>query len=343
MVREVPARLPDEQHEVGEEHEGVDSPGLVVGGIHRRRQLVQALDVGLGPRTEQPAPEDPLDRLDHVEVLRRRHAAPRRHHAVGPVELVGQGLEPVAGELARLVGGGLLGVENRGMVELGEGVDEQLPVGTDVGPVLVDLGHLVERIAGDAVPELPEVLAQRRGVVGIEVDEDEALPRLDLDAGQPVVVPVEVEELRLLLDEGQLALGGVAPTVVLAGELAAGPAGLVTGVVVPDELVAAVPADVVEDVDLTVGAPDDHQRGPGRVELLGEVAPVAGELLHPADVQPGAGEDGLALELVVIGRDRVLVGHRSRAELGVVLGPAALGGLREMRHVVPPGPVWTPR
>jgi hypothetical protein len=44
------------------------------------------------------------------------------------------------------------------MVELGEGVDEQLPVGPDVGPVLVDLGHLVERIAGQTGAEGAEVL-----------------------------------------------------------------------------------------------------------------------------------------------------------------------------------------
>ena len=174
---------------------------------------------------------------------------------------------------------------------------------------------------------------------GIEVDEDEALPGLHLHAGEAVVVLVEVEEFRLLLDEGQIALGGVAPAVVLAGELAARAAGLLAGIVGPDQLVPPVTANVVEDVDLPVLAPDDDQRGPRRVELLGEVAAVPGELLHPPDVQPGAGEDGLALELVVVGGDRVLIGHRSGAELGVVLGPAALSGLREMRHIVPPGPV----
>ena len=118
-------------------------------GFRRRGERVEALDVGAVPGPEQPAVQHPLDRLDHVEILGRRHAAPRRHHAVGPVELVGQRLEPDAGELAGLLGGGLLRVENRGVVELGEGVDEQLPVAADVGAVLVHLGHLVERIAGE--------------------------------------------------------------------------------------------------------------------------------------------------------------------------------------------------
>ena len=74
---------------------------------------------------------------------------------MGPVQLVGEGLVAVALELARFVGHGLLGVENRCMVELGEGVDEELPVAPDVGAVLVDLGHLVEGVAVEASAELP--------------------------------------------------------------------------------------------------------------------------------------------------------------------------------------------
>ena len=172
----------------------------------------------------------------------------------------------------------------------------------------------------------------RRRVLGVEVDEDEPLPRLDLDRGQPVVLLVEVEELGLLLHEGQLALRGVAPPVVLAGELAARPLRLLAGVVVPDQLVAAVTADVVEGVDLAVLPAHDHDGGAGGGDLLREVAARARHLLDAADVQPGPGEDGLALELVVLRRDRVLVGHRPGAELGVVLGPAAHVGLREVRH-----------
>ena len=102
-----------------------------------------------------------------------------------------------------------------------------------------------------------------------------------LDAGQPVVRLVEVEELRLLLHEGQLAVGGVAPAVVLAGELPAGPTGLLTGVVVPHQLVAPVAADVVEGADLAVGAPDDHDGGTGGGDLLGEVAARCGAAARP--------------------------------------------------------------
>ena len=82
VVREVPARLPDQEHEVGEEDERVDAPGLVAGRVQRGGSCVEALDVGPVPGTEEPAVEHPLDRLDHVEVLGWGHAAPRRHHAV---------------------------------------------------------------------------------------------------------------------------------------------------------------------------------------------------------------------------------------------------------------------
>ena len=100
----------------------------------------------------------------------------------------------------------------------------------------------------------------------------------------------------------------------------------------PHQLVAAVAADVVERADLAVHVAHDDDRRVGDRELLGEVAALPRELLDPADVQPRALEDRLALELVELGRDRVLVGHRRGAELGIVLGPAALGGLLDARH-----------
>ena len=46
------------------------------------------------------------------------------------------------------------------MVKLREGVDEELPVAPDLCPVLVDMGHLVERISGQAGTELAQVVAQ---------------------------------------------------------------------------------------------------------------------------------------------------------------------------------------
>ena len=218
------------------------------------------------------------------------------------------------------------------MVELGEGVDEQLPVAAYVGPVLVDLGHLFERIAGQPPAELAEVVAEPRLVVRIQVHEDEPLPDLRLHGYQAELVAVEVEELRFLLHEGHRTVQCVAPSVVLTGELPAGAARLLLRVVVPDELVPPVAADVVEAPDDAVGAADHDHGGPGGIELLREITAGPRQLLHPPDVEPRPGEDGLAFELVVLRRDRVLVGDRPRAEVRVVLGPAPLGGLREMAH-----------
>ncbi len=65
----------------------------------------------------------------------------------GVLEVVVQGLEAVAGELFGFFLGRLLLVQDRCVVELGEGVDEQLPVAVDRRAVAVDLGHLVERVA----------------------------------------------------------------------------------------------------------------------------------------------------------------------------------------------------
>ena len=126
--------------------------GLSAGGSSSRPMS------GLSHGPNRPLRSTLLDRLHHARILRRRHAAPRRHHAVRAVELVGERLEAVALQLARLLVHRLLRVQNRCVVELGEGVDEELPVAPDLGPVLVDLGHLAERVALEAGAELAEVV-----------------------------------------------------------------------------------------------------------------------------------------------------------------------------------------
>ena len=139
------------------------------------------------------------------------------------------------------------------VVELGEGVDVELPVAVHVGPVLVDLRHLPERVPLETLCQLAEVVAQRRGVGRVEVDEDEPFPGVDPDGREAVVGLVEIEELALLLHEGEVTLEGVAPTVVLALELPARPRHLFARVVLPDELVPAVSAHVVEGAHLLIG------------------------------------------------------------------------------------------
>src|SRR4029077_19120114 len=127
---------------------------------------------------------------------------------------------------------------------------------------------------------------------------------------------VEVEELALLLHERAGAVGPVSPAVVLARELAADTLRLLIGVVLPDELVAPMPAHVVERPDLPVETAGDDQRGAGDVEVLGEVAAGPGKLLDPTDVEPRPLEDRPPLEFIVLRRDRVLVGDRPGAQLG---------------------------
>ena len=87
---------------------------------------------------------------------------------------------------------------------------------------------------------------------------------------------------------------------ILASEIAAGPARLLLRVVVPDELVSAMTADVLVCTHPVVGSTDDDDRRAGGVELPGEVAADPANLLDPTDVQPRAPKDGLALELVVL-------------------------------------------
>ena len=226
-------------------------------------------------------------------------------------------------------------VDNGRVVLLLEGVHEHLPVGGHLGPEPIARGQLVERIAlhrGDhRAEELAQRLLVRRIGVVVEVHEDEPGPDIAVHRDEAVVGLVEIEELAFLLDEGAGAVESVTPAVVLAGELTRGAARLLARKVLPHQLVATVPADVVERADLISVAHDDDRRARD-CDLSGEVAAVARELLDPSNVQPGPLEDGLALELEELGRDRVGVRHQASAELGVVLGPASLRRFGKPRH-----------
>src|SRR5688500_17398046 len=96
----------------------------------------------------------------------------------------------------------------------------------------------------------------------------------------------------------------------------------------PDQLVAAVAADVVEGADLVVHAADDDQRRLQARDLLGEVTAFSRNLLDAPDAQPGTLEDGFAFELEELRRDRALVRHRGGVELRIVLRPGSLRRLR---------------
>jgi hypothetical protein len=78
----------------------------------------------------------------------------------------------------------------------------------------------VEGVAFDALAQRSEVVSERLRVL-VEIDEDEPFPHLAAHRYQAELTLVDVEELVLLLDVGQIAVEAVAPGVVLAGELSA--------------------------------------------------------------------------------------------------------------------------
>src|SRR5690606_36656674 len=119
-----------------------------------------------------------------------------------------------------------------------------------------------------------------------------------VNGNQAVAALVEVEELPLLLHERQVAVEVVAPRAVLAGELAADPAGLFQRHVVPHQLVAAMPADVVVRLHLTGGGAHHDDRGVDDLHFLGEVAALTWNLFDATDIEPDTPEHCLALELV---------------------------------------------
>ena len=191
------------------------------------------------------------------------------------------------------------------MVVLLERVGEDFPVAVVVGDPFVAFGQLAERVVVQGGDHRAQEFAQALPRLVVEVDEDEAVPHIAVHGSQPVFGRVEVEELRFLLDEFQGAVEVVAPAVVLAGELPAGAAGLLSGKVVPHQLVSPVPADVVEGPNLLVSAFDQDHRGADDLDLLGQIAADARQFLHAGDIEPGPFEDRFAFEFVKLPRSRI--------------------------------------
>ena len=188
----------------------------------------------------------------------------RADEPVGAVDPVVRRLEPGLARGVRVLRRRLPRVQHRCVIELLEGVHVDLPVRLHLGAVVPALRHLVEGIALERRDHRPEEVPQRLlGLLG-EVHEDEAFPHLAVHGDEAVLALVQVEELALLLDEGQRALEVVTPAVVLAGELAAGAARLLARVVLPHQLVAAVAADVVEGAHPALHVAHDDDRCPRR-------------------------------------------------------------------------------
>src|SRR6185437_8913388 len=184
--------------------------------------------------------------------------------------------------------------------------------------------HLVERVALQTGDHRPEKLSQRLVWRLREVDEDEPLPHLAVHPNQAVAALVEVEEFAFLLDKGQVAVEVIPPGVVLAGELPTRSFGLFQRHVIPHQLVATMPTHVVVGLDLAGSVAHQDYRGVADLQFLREITAFARNLLHAANIQPSPLEDRLAFQVVNLGTYGDLVGNRSRAELGVMLGPATL-------------------
>ena len=147
---------------------------------------------------------------------------------------------------------------------------------------------------------------------------------------RPSVGLVDVEELVLLVHERAAAVEAVAPPVVLARELPGDAAAVLGGLVGPHQFVAAVTAHVVKGAHLAVRvAGDEHRRARGG-DVLREPAAVARQVVDAADVEPRPAKDRVAFAFVELGRDRIGERHGAGAEVGIVLGPRAGGGAREL-------------
>ena len=159
VVGVVPAALPELDAEVRPDLEQRDT-GTLVAAVHSV-DVCGRVELGLVPRTEQPAAEKPLRRLDLVVGELPGPNAGRVEHAMRPVELVVERLEP--GGIRVEVLGPLAPMDDRCVVLLLERVHEQLPVGRHLDAEGVALGQLVERVVLDADHRAEELAQRFRG------------------------------------------------------------------------------------------------------------------------------------------------------------------------------------
>ena len=228
---------------------------LLLPGVEAGREPFDS-EVRCVPGAEEAAAHHPLDGVQGFRREESAGAPARRAHAMRAVDLEVHRVEPHPLVLLVRHHGVLPAVEDGRVIELLEGVEEDLPVAADVAAIVEALGEVVERVVdrGDhRAEEIEERLARLLG----EVHEDEPLPHLTVHRDEAVVRLVDPEELALLEDGRALPVEVVLPAVVLAGELPAVALRLHARVVGPDQLVAAVAADVVEGADHAVHAPHD--------------------------------------------------------------------------------------
>ena len=219
-----------------------------------------------------------------------RLAAPVRERGDHPAAAVGQQAHRGAAVVEQRVAAGRpAGVDVAEVVHLEERLGRHLPVARHDDAAHGDraqrvAGQLVELVEGRAEPIV------QRSRVGVLVDEDPALPDLAADLHEAALGAAQVDEVALVGDLDQLAVGDVVgPRVVLAAQVARRAA------LVAHHGRAAVLAGVVERADLAVGAAHDEDRQAEVVE--GQVVAGAGDVVGPPGHHPHLGPQVRALEL----------------------------------------------
>ena len=188
-----------------------------------------------------------------------------------------------------------LGVDRRAVQALVVVLLHDLPVGLDVDRRDVPDAQLTETDAGQpegVVLLVGEVLEQRPGLLAREVDEDEALPLVDVDRPEPGVLTVDLVGLDHR-GAAQRSVERVVPRVVGAAQGAAHLSLLVVAQPGP-----AVAAHVVEPADQVVPATDQQDALAGDLEA--QPGPRLGQAFGPADVDPVAVEDALPVDQVAL-------------------------------------------
>ena len=330
-VRDVVAPVPNLDRQVREQPELVVAP-------RRNLSLVeeagQRSEVGNIVGSEQPGAEQPVHPPlvlgrgpGRARFARREHRRPghRREH-VGAEEVVVVRVDR-RHHLLRLrqVGVDELPVHVRRVVPLAHGVDRELPVAVDLRREPVALRHPLQRIRLELEDAITEEGAQRHGVLR-EVDEDEPGEHVAVHLRHPQGALVEVEELLFLGDVGDAPIEPVAPPVILARELAARAAGLLLRVLLPNDLVAAMGAHVVERVHGAVEIACDDDRRQSARQVAGEVRPRSRQSFRAADAQPCPLEHRFSLGLEELLVDAVVVVDGGSPELGVERRELPLAG-----------------
>ena len=209
-----------------------------------------------------------------------------------------------------------LAVDYVHMIALGEGVQGDFPVTSNLGLIGVARGQVGIRKAAHAPAQLAQIGFQRLRRLGVHMDKQKSLPHGGRHRHQTVGGFVEVVKKRFVRHPDQLAVRIIHPAVEFTRKVPT------VAPLLPGQLIAAMRTDIVKAPDGAVLSADKNHRSPAGFEIPHHIIAGTGDFFLTTHVQPDFAEHPFALQLKIGRRNTGFGWHRLGSQLGILFRPA---------------------